>query len=165
MSGGGGAGARGGAGRAPGEGCVRVAAAALPLERGVWRPREPGIWDWDWVQALRDWTSVPDASKQLSDLGGFAGLAAVIGANGASFLPPASLRHCRPCTARVRPRGWGSGSRAVQEPGRGERAKGAAEGCGGSRRVLDGPFAVTSRSACCYKHELTDSRVPGANAR
>lgn len=157
MSGGGGAGARGGAGRAPGEGCVRVAAAALPLERGVWRPRESA--------ALRDWTSVPDASKQLSDLGGFAGLAAVIGANGASFLPPASLRHCRPCTARVRPRGWGSGSRAVQEPGRGERAKGAAEGCGGSRRVLDGPFAVTSRSACCYKHELTDSRVPGAKAR
>lgn len=157
MSGGGGAGARGGAGRAPGEGCVRVAAAALPLERGVWRPREPA--------ALRDWTSVPDASKQLPDLGGFAGLAAVIGANGASFLPPASLRHCRPCTARVRPRGWGSGSRAVQEPGRGERAKGAAEGCGGSRRVLDGPFAVTSRSACCYKHEVTDSRVPGAKAR
>lgn len=62
--GGGGAGARGGAGRVPEEGCVRVAAAAPPLERGVRRPREPA--------ALRARTSAPGASELLSDLGGFA---------------------------------------------------------------------------------------------
>lgn len=149
---GGGAGARGGAGRVPEEGCVRVAAAAPPLERGVRRPREHA--------ALRDQTSVPDASEQPSDLGGFAGLVALIGANGAWFLPPASLRHCRPCPARVPPRDRGSGNRAVREPGRGgdavRAAKGAAERCAGSRRVPDGPFAVrstNSQTAACREQK------------
>lgn len=72
------------------------------------------------------------------------------GANGASFLPPASLRHCRPCPSRLPPRGRGSGSRAVREPGRGgdavRSAKGAAEGCAGSRWVLDVLLLLRART-------------------